>query len=173
MTRLYLFLIVIPFSPCLFAQDGDSKEIEGINYSISYPQNWKLDQSGTMGSSFTIFCPETSDPNVFRNNVNLIIQDLSDCYNINLDQYVHIYRKLIKILYQDSSVLEIKHIARGRSEFQRIIYSGDQGVYHLMFLQSFMIRDDKAYILTLTCEKDNFEKYKKTGEAIMNSFVLK
>ncbi len=174
MNKAVFLLLIIIFNNYVFGQSKDSKlKIDGVNYSITYPSNWEADQSGHLGSTFMLFSPFESDHDFFRENVNLTIQDLSDCYNINLNQYVHIYEKLIKMIYQNGNILETHRIFCGHSECQSLVYSGDQGVYHLMFEQFFMIRDDKAYILTLTCEKDKFEKYKNTGEAIMDSFVFK
>ena len=57
--------------------------------------------------------------------------------------------------------------------FQKVIYNDDQGIYKLKFEQYYWVKKEKAYVLTLTCEIDQFEQYIETGEEIMNSFRLK
>ena len=62
---------------------------------------------------------------------------------------------------------------KNEQEYQRIIYTGKQGEFNLKFEQYYWVIDEKAYVLTLTCEEDEFENYQETGETILNSFVLK
>lgn len=73
----------------------------------------------------------------------------------------------------NGNLLESKRLSANGTEFQRVIYSGDQGVYKLKTEQYYWIKNTKAYVLTLTCEINQFDTYKETGEKIMNSFRLK
>jgi hypothetical protein len=57
-------------------------------------------------------------------------------------------------------------------DYQKVIYTGDQGIYKLKFEQYYWVRSEKAIVLTFTCEIDQFEKYKEIGEWILNSFKL-
>jgi hypothetical protein len=57
-------------------------------------------------------------------------------------------------------------------EFQKIIYTGDFGTFNLTIEQYYLVKNNKAYILTLTCETPQFEAYKEIGEKILDSFRL-
>jgi hypothetical protein len=70
-------------------------------------------------------------------------------------------------------MLESKRIKTQDEEYHKVIYTGDQGKYKLKFEQYYLIRNNKAYILTLTCEKEKFVNYTDDGESILNSFVVK
>ncbi|MCK6607950.1 MAG: hypothetical protein L6Q46_06535, partial [Flavobacterium sp.] len=87
--------------------------------------------------------------------------------------YTKISEDQIKTLVTNSILIESKRIKDGSDEYHRMIYTGDQGIFHLKYEQFFWIKNDKAYILTLTCEQDKFSKFKKMGEAILNSFRFK
>jgi hypothetical protein len=43
----------------------------------------------------------------------------------------------------------------------------------LKFEQYYWVINEKAFVLTLTCEEDQFKNYKEVGEKILNSFIPK
>jgi hypothetical protein len=150
----------------------DWKTLEVSEFSIQYPKTWELNQSGQMGTSFFLFSSLENDADDFKENVNLIIQDLSG-QNIDLNKYTEISTDQIKTMITNSNMLESKRIKTQDEEYHKVIYTGDQGKYKLKFEQYYLIRNNKAYILTLTCEKEKFVNYTDDGESILNSFVVK
>jgi hypothetical protein len=148
------------------------KTFQGIGYLIQYPGSWDLDKSGKGGTSFIILSKLSSQQDKFRENVNLIIQDLSG-QNINLDKYVEISEGQVKTMINKGKILESKRLNANKLEFHKIIYTGEQGIYLLKYEQYYWIKNNKAYVLTLTCEINQFDKFKIIGEKILNSFVLK
>lgn len=148
------------------------KSIDENGYSIQYPDSWDVDKSGTMGMSFMILSKQTSPQDQFRENVNLLIQDLTG-QNINLEKFVALSHSQIKTMVVDGNILENKTLNSGGKEYQRVVYSGDLNQFKFKFQQYYWVIQDKAYILTLTCEAGQFDTYHETGEKIMNSFNLK
>ena len=177
----FLVMTFLFFSLITFGQTAESnakREIENgwkvlkeTNYSIQYPDNWDLNKSGQMGSSFFIFSRQTSPQDKFRENVNLMIQGLQG-QKINLDKYVEISEGQIKTMITNGNLIESKRLNLNGHEFQKVIYTGDQGVFKLKFEQYYWVLNGQAYILTLTCEKDQFDNYRLIGEKILNSFRL-
>lgn len=155
----------------LKTEDGWKFLNENI-YSIQYPENWELNTSGQMGMSFILFSKQSSTKDQFRENVNLLVQDLAG-QDIDLDKYVEISEGQIKTLITNSNLIESKRQTENELEFQKVIYTGDQGIYKFKFEQLYWIKNGKAYILTLTCEIDQFDHYKETGKKILKSFRLK
>lgn len=151
---------------------GDWKILELPNFSIEYPSGWDLDQSGQMGTSFILFSPLESEKDAFRENVNLLIQDLTG-YNIDLNSYTEISEQQIKTMVTNSTLFESKRVNNGNQEYHKIIYAGDQGIFRLKFEQYYWVISDKAYVLTLTCQEHKYEDFKAIGEKIINSFKLK
>lgn len=148
------------------------KTLDQSKFSIQYPSTWELNQSGQMGTSFIIFSPLENDEDKFKENVNLLMQDLTG-QNIDLDKYVEISEGQIKTMLTNSTLIESKRVKKESEEFHKIIYSGDQGIFHLKFEQYYRVIDDKALVLTFTCETDQFFKFVNTGEKILNSFIQK
>jgi hypothetical protein len=148
------------------------KMLDQKEYSIQYPGDWELSTSGQMGTTFMILSARSSDQDQFRENVNLLIQDLSG-QNINLDKYVEISEGQIKTMITDGNIIESKRLNLNGLTFHKEIYTGRQGIYNLKIEQYYCVERQKAYILTLTCEVKEFEKFKDTGERILNSFKLK
>jgi hypothetical protein len=142
------------------------------DYSIQYPKDWELSQNGQMGTKFILFSALEDEDDQFRENVNLISQDLGS-NTVDLDQYTEISEKQIKTMMTNCTVYESKRIKNVNGEYQKLIYAADQGAFRLKFEQCYWIQNEKAYVLTLTCEESKFSRYKETGEKIMNSFVLR
>ncbi|NTV45153.1 MAG: hypothetical protein HGB11_01190 [Chlorobiales bacterium] len=151
---------------------GEWNTLEQEGYSIRYPSSWELNQSGLMGTTFFLFSPFESADDLFRENVNLMIQDLTGL-NMDLNQYTEISEGQVKTLITNGVIIESKRIKIESGEYHKIIYTGDQGIYNLEYEQYYWIIGNKAYVLTFTGEQQKYAQYKETGEQILNSFVLK
>lgn len=159
-------------SATLFGQTQGWKKLTTANYSIDYPANWELSESGSTGTNFMIFSPMESPEDQFRENVNLMIQDLS-AYDLDLDSYTELSEQQVGTLFTDAKIIKSKRMKNQSHDYHMIIYNGGQGGAMYTFLQYYWVINDKAYVLTLTCEKDQYKAYKKMGLKIMNSFTLK
>lgn len=142
------------------------------DYSIQYPKDWELSQSGQMGTKFILFSALENQEDQFRENVNLISQDLGS-NKLDLDQYTEISEKQIQTMLTNCTVYESKRIKNSSGEYQKLTYAADQGAFRLKFEQLYWIENDKAYVLTLTCEESTFSRFKEIGEKIMNTFTLR
>jgi len=140
-------------------------------YSIQYPSNWELDQSGKIGTSFILFAP-IANKNEFRSTINLMIQDLGN-QKMNLNQYMTLALNDIKANSINFNLIENKRINNENGEHHKIINTGNQGGYNLEYEQYYFIKGNTAYVLTFTSEQSKFEKLKETEENILNSFLLK
>jgi hypothetical protein len=123
-----------------------------------------------MGSSFVLFSTQVNENDLFRENVNLIEQDLS-AYNFDLNQYIDL---TLSQLTQMITNYELKSSKRVSSspEYHKLVYNGTQGQFNLTFTQHIWIIGTKAFVLTFTTEQSQFAKYQKTGESILNSFRI-
>lgn len=119
-----------------------------------------------------IFSPMESSEDQFRENVNLMIQDLS-AYDLDLDSYTELSEQQVGTLFTDAKIIKSKRMKNQSQDYQMIIYNGGQGGAMYTFVQYYWVINDKAYVLTFTCEKDRYRAYKKMGLKIMNSFTLK
>lgn len=141
-------------------------------FEISHPSNWEVNKSGEMGTSFILFSPIANNSDKFRENVNLLTQDLTG-HDLNLDKYVELSEGQIKTLVTNGKIISSERQNNDKQEYQKVIYTGKQGIYDLKFEQYYWVIDNKAFVLTLTCEEKEFNNYQSTGERILNSFKLK
>jgi hypothetical protein len=113
-----------------------------------------------------------SAEDTFRDNVSLITQDVSNI-NMNLDQYTELSEKQVKTLITNSNIISSERVSSAKTDFHKIVYTGDVGIYHLVFHQHYWIIGNKAYILTFSYEQSKADKFQETGEQILNSFIMK
>jgi hypothetical protein len=145
------------------------KTFEAIDYSIQYPDNWSLDKSGRLGTEFFLFSELSSSSDKFKENINLIIQNIAGPDAI-LENYVAKSEKQIREM---GSLQSSETINANGLTYQKLIYTSGQGNFKLKFEQYYIVEFSKAYILTLTTKEDEFDHYQEVGEKIMNSFKLK
>lgn len=153
----------------VFAQLPSTHENE--RFSINYPADWKLDQSGSMGSSFIIFSPQEGENDIFSENVNLVEQDLTG-YNFDLDQYTDLSMDQLSQMLTNFE-LKMSNRIPSTPPRHKLIYHGQQGQYFLTFTQYFWVIGNNAYVLTFTTDRNQYDKYQKVGDQIMSSFKLK
>jgi len=70
------------------------------------------------------------------------------------------------------TIIESKRMDSGKGIYHKMIFSGDQGIFHLKFEQYYFIDKAKAYVVTFTAERSNFDNYITTAEKILSSFKL-
>ncbi|MCJ7758856.1 MAG: hypothetical protein MUP24_12010 [Gillisia sp.] len=166
---LLILLLVFQLSSCQSNGKNDTKEINKNGYSLSYPSNLKLDESGNQGSEFMLFTEKTNSSDNFVENINLIIQNL-ETLNLDLSKFVEITENQIKA---NGKLISSERIKNNTSEFQKLIYSFHLNNFDLKFIQYDFVENDKAYILTFTAKENEFEKYSADMEKIMKTFELK
>ena len=172
MNRLVILgAVFLSLNLSTYGQTKDWNTIKKDAYSIDYPKDWELDESGQMGTSVIIISPLSSQKDQFRENVTVIAQDLTG-YNVDLNEYVSISESQIKAMITNAKIIESKRVKIQDLSYHKIVYTGKQGVYSLKFAQYYYVVGDKAYVLTLTCENTQFDDYQLIGEKILNSFKL-
>lgn len=176
-TTLTLFLM------CLIAQVSNAqntkinekvawKTYAVQNVKIQYPNNWELDTSKNFGTTFFLFSPITSPTDQFKENINLIIQDISK-YNLTFEQYVEAAEAQIATIINDAKIISGETVKSNNQNCRKTIFTGKQGIYELKFETYCWIEKGKAYVLTFTCEKKEFDNYINLGDKIMSSFEIK
>ena len=178
MKHIHLSALAIFFIGLISCGEGKKEAVENEknwktlsenNYSIHYPESWEVDKSGKLGMSFMLLSKLTSDKDEVRENVNLLVQDLPGG-KMSLDKYVEISEGQIKSVISNASIIESTRENSDEFEYHKVLYTGDEGENKFKFEQHIYIKNGKAYVLTLTCELDQFDKYKEDGEKILNSF---
>ncbi|TMI85792.1 MAG: hypothetical protein E6H10_02155 [Bacteroidetes bacterium] len=173
--KLILTLTLLSFTFCSRSQADKSSQLTSLvkeNYKIEYPKSWTLDTSGLVGSELFVFSPLENDTDKFKENVSLIIQNLAG-QNIDLDKYKEISEKQIASMAANGKLFESSKAQTEKGNFYRLRYAMNQGNFKLIITSYCYIKDEKAYLITFTSEIDKYERYKKTGDKILDSFQFR
>ncbi len=153
----------------VYAQHKKLHDIRESDYSIRYSETFVRDETPSKGASFVLKIPRESAFENFSANINLLIQDL-DTLNYNLDQYAELTEQQIK---SHVELFDSQRIKKGNREYHSFTFGGMLMGYNVKFLQYDFVQNNKAYILTYTAKKDQFDVYFVEAKGVMDSFVLK
>ena len=80
-----IFLTVILLGKLQASNTGSSATknaawttLVGKDFTIQYPKDWILDQTGAMGTAFFLSAPKAKPDDEFVNTINLVIQNFDD-----------------------------------------------------------------------------------------------
>ncbi|MFK8037859.1 MAG: hypothetical protein AB8B74_06185 [Crocinitomicaceae bacterium] len=182
MRKFIYFIIIICFniscndissdnSPIVFNSDS-FKELNIKEFKINYPDDWDVDTTGRYGVSFFIISPQSDKNDSFKENVNCFVENLTDS-SMTLGKYTSLTEhQLTQMVTEYEPILNIRDSSINGA-YQNMVYSGRQGKKVLTFQQYYWVKNSKAIVLTLTCEKTQYEAYKMLGKAILDSFTIK
>jgi PsbP len=142
-------------------------------FTLRYPPNWEIDQSGMFGSSFFLYAPLETRNDTFRENFNLIINDLSEFPGIPLAEVAEGARQQIIGMINDVKILEFKEMSDGIAQYYLVEYSGTQGKFELHWRQQYWLSHNHFYVLTFTAEEPEYKRYQALAEGVFGSFFLK
>jgi serine/threonine-protein kinase len=169
---LLAFLFFISSFFALTAQEVPQNSIRiytESDFSISFDADWQLDTSRIAGSRFFLFSKPESNLDLFRENINLIIQNLSGL-KMNMDQYIEVSLNQLEEYIPDCVVETSERSYINGNEIHKLIFTGSQNTSRLKFLQYVYIKEEKAYVLTFTGEQKKFDDYLERATNILNSF---
>ncbi|MFY0630117.1 MAG: hypothetical protein JXR05_07025 [Flavobacteriaceae bacterium] len=168
MKKRIAFILLVLLTLNLHSQT--KKEVyKKDNYSIEYPTDWKFDNSGFRGTSFTITSSVSTEGDKFGENINMIIQDLT-AYDLDLDEYVLLSKNQFSTGVPGSKFIKDERSKNKDYEYHTIVVEADMNNFSLKMKQVYIIKNKKAYVLTFTAEKSQYENYIKVGDEILNSF---
>lgn len=177
--RSFLFLFIVSLLNCSFSIQGESPaksqntvQFDHSDYTIELPKNWSLDESGTMGTHFTCLSQVTSESDDFRENLNVVSENLKGA-DISINEYTDISLGNISKVLTDFNLISKKKTIIGEKSAYVIKYQGTSGVYHLVFEQYLIIHNDWAYIITYTGEENEFSRFHPIASKAAESFRLK
>lgn len=171
---VFFLLSIVLFAPTTHGQSEQAVDwilLERTNFSMEIPTNWELDESKQMGTSFILYSQFTHPKDRFKENVNLFIQDLAE-QEIDLKTFTEISVGQVETYITNAEIIESSEKKANGLNFQKLVYTGEQGVFQLRFEQYFWVENGSAYVLTFTSEKNQFDSFEEVGHKIMDSFIL-
>jgi serine/threonine-protein kinase len=147
-----------------------------LGVSLRYPASWSEDSNPNEGILAVFYAPLQDDSDIFAENFNLVVEDLSSS-NYPLDVYSETALDQLKSSFQN---FRIEHINANASLSGYPAYYIDytytvpspQGILQLKNLQTWTIVGDKAYSFTFGAQPSHFASYMPTIEKVIDSFEI-
>jgi hypothetical protein len=158
-------LLLISFQ---FINSQNKKEINRNGYQIYYNDNLRLDETGRNGSEFYLFTQKDNSEDNFAENLNLMTQNL-ETLNIDLNKFVELTEIQLK---ENGKLIESRRDIANGNEYHILIYEATMNGMELKFLQYDFVKNNRAYFLTYTAKKADFDKYLLEMESVMKSFKI-
>lgn len=136
-------------------------------YSIVFPKNWEMKEK-FMGLDVFALSPLEGDKDAFRENVNIITEDLSN--PMSLDEYYSMGLVNLKTLLADFKEIDSGTIDVNGIPMKWIVYDHRMGEVRARVLQFIAVKDRRAFVITFSAMPDDFAKYRPAFEQIGKTF---
>lgn len=169
---VYLIIGSISFiclTACQSQQSDEWSTFESEDFLVSYPAQMETDIQSPDAALF-IYLEKGNSRSRFRDNINIIRQDLRGT-NIDLNAFVAISEQQLRAA---GKLLESRRLRQQSQEYHQVVFEQAHDGKKYKFLQHYwVIPDQTACILTMTCEADDFDKHQNTGQQIFETFKLR
>ncbi len=149
------------------------KTYETSDYSIQYPPKWELNTKNDInvaGVDFQLIAPDDDESAM----VQLVISETeADSFDdIDIKAYQKELPKLLNSMLKKFSLIESKELRNSSGTYIRLTFTFEH-MTKMKAIYYIFIADGACYTLEFMVPQKDFEKYKKTGEDILNTFRIK
>ncbi len=176
MIKFLVFITFFCIAP-LFAQDGNNqtlstgkKHYSTNEFSIDFPGDWQLNNSGTMGTTIIALSPQQENDS-FLENFNVIEIPIEK--GTMLEGLTDSALKMIGNVMTDFELINRSIINIKGQECAKITYTFKQGKFKLKTNQYLILGKEKAFLITSTYLINTYQDYITTNEEVINTFRLK
>ncbi len=150
-------------------ETNDSIIYTNYGFTITYPKDWELIETNT-STKIAIISKFENDGDNFRENIVIGTEDLLTTVTVQE--------------YAIKNIEDIEKRAGMRSESEDTIEINGLQAYKIVFtsrikndisikqMQTYIIKDNTAYILTYTAEEKNFDLYLDRINEMVSSFIV-
>lgn len=156
-----------------YAQDIHWLKLSGDNYSIQYPEDWQVNESGMMGTEFFLFAPPTSADDEFSENLNYIVIEVGNADGITAEQFAESTIAQIGQVMSDPILVDSDEVTLNGQAYLRVEYTAVQNGNPLHFLQYAHFKGTNMHLLTFTAPIDGYKDYEELAEEMIATFKVK
>ncbi|MEX2590372.1 MAG: hypothetical protein WD334_09205, partial [Chitinophagales bacterium] len=149
------------------------KKLERMDYELHYPEAWQFSESGEVDTRFILLAPNVLENDSFRENINLVVQDLSEInHEFDLTMYAEISKSQILSMVKNVQLIKAQYNERNGQRYYEICYAGDKEEFELKWLQYYWVIEQEAFVLTYTADQSDFDKFSTAAFKIMDAFKI-
>jgi len=135
-------------------------------FNLRYPELWQ-NQTGVNAVAF--LSPKESDQDAFQENVNLMLQDLTQ-QPMDLNQYTELTRQQVAQFAGNEAIVSLKDATIGGQPCKEFIFTMAYNGRDLKLKQYWFIKGQTAYLFTYTAETTQYASYESMATDLMKSF---
>jgi hypothetical protein len=169
-------VLICASAPVMAAPDPGDKfmiyENKVHNFSIQYPLHWKVVE-GFMGSVVAFGSPPESPGDKFSENINIAVEDLTAYPDMTLAKYEELGLAQLTSVMTDFKLMERRSLTISGVPAKQAIFTCRQGVFQLKLMQTYLLADNKALVITFAAEEATYREYEKVAKTMINSVLLK
>ncbi|MGD8397362.1 MAG: hypothetical protein PVG11_00760 [Anaerolineae bacterium] len=145
-----------PTAPAKPAGEFTTYEAAGGDFGIKVPAGWQVVEREA-NNTILFVSPAPADSTAFRENVGVTIQDLGTDL-LTLEDYTGGFLSQAPDLVDNYHLIDSEGTTLADQPAYRVLYTGEQMGLPLQWLQVWMLKDGRAYIVTYTAEPDQFDE---------------
>ena len=143
---------------------------DAYNLTLQYPVSWRRGES-LPGTLVSFVSPLENDEDRIRENVNLMVQDLSE-NTMTLEAYSEGTLRTLQAFTPSMTLLASNGMIIGGLAAHSITYQQDTQLGRIQFRQVWFIRGNTAFLFTFTAEPESFERYEKAFRSMLNTMKI-
>lgn len=136
---------------------------------IDYPRDWKQTENEQTVVAFV--SPKTSEDDMFSENLNLIMNDLSG-QGLTLDTYTEVVKEQLLKTYDGIIMEESGTATLAGQPAYKVVYTVPSEKTTLKIMQVWIIKDDVSYVITFVADEEAYTDYMGTVQKMLNSFEI-
>lgn len=160
---LQLSIILMMFGSC---SQQKMVKYTGKNFEMLYPASWSKKEKS---NAIFFLSPKENEKDLFQENVNLMLQDLSQ-QPMNLEQYTELTKKQVTDNLGASAIVSLKNATIAGQQAKEFVYDMNYQGRSLKLKQYWFIKGNIAYLFSYTAEPSEYDKYESTATEVINSF---
>ena len=138
-------------------------------FQVNYPQTWsKQNRDDFFATGVVFFSPLEGDTDKFKERISVLVENLSG--DISLAQYTAQSLSEIRKL-SDPNAGEPILVSLGGDEGRQIVYDSKENDKPVKRMQTWSVKDGKAYVITYTAKLDSYDNYLPIVEKAIESFT--
>ncbi|MBF0384625.1 MAG: hypothetical protein HQL27_02015 [Candidatus Omnitrophica bacterium] len=141
-------------------------------YSIDYPSGWTYTED-TNNTSAIFLSPKEYEFDLFQENVNIVIQDLSKNPKSLKDYTQLAIVQLQAVFQQNINIVESSEIFWGGNPSHRLVFTAKGDQFDLKFMNIWTIEGNRAYQFTYAATLPKYNDYLKKVKKMANSFNIR
>ena len=147
----------------------DLYQNDARGFKINYPAEWSQLNRDDFIATGVMFLSTQEDDRDFQERVSVLVENLVP--NTTLAKYTAESLAEIKKL-SDPSLENSQIITMGNHEGRQVVYQGEENGYSVQRMQTWLVKDNLAYVITYTAAPDQYDVYLPAVKEMIESFEI-